>query len=55
MKNLHDSEKTKASQETEGARAGLEMMKHQQQLAQQKETAELNRQKQAQKPTKKGD
>jgi hypothetical protein len=52
---MHDSEKTKASQETEGARAGLEMMKHQQQLAQQKEMAESNRQKQAQKPTKKGD
>jgi hypothetical protein len=56
MKNMHDSEKTKASQETEGARAGLEMMKHQQQLAQQKEMAESNRQQQAQKPKpKKGD
>ena len=55
MQNMHDSEKTKAAQEIEGSRAGLEMMKHQQQLAQQKEMAESNRQKQAQKPTKKGD
>ncbi len=56
MQNMHDADKTRAMQEAEGARAGIEMMKHQQQLAHQKESAQANRQQQAQQPkTKKGD
>jgi hypothetical protein len=45
MNNMHDQQRQQSDKETEGAKAGIELMKHRQQMEMQLQQAEQQRQK----------